>query len=253
MTAKGCDDSGTPWFVAAFEGDYLERYAHRSNEAAAREAPFLVRALNAPPGARILDLCCGAGRHSNELAAAGLRVTGVDLSPALLCKAAREHRQPAFVRADMRTLPFEDASFDGVVNLFTSFGYFATDEENLAALREGARVLKAGGRFVQDFFNLKPTLAGLVPQTDSMMGRTQVREQRGYNPANRRLEKVITLRSFDGTTQRRTESVRAFSPGELGELFGRAGLRIIQRFGDMTGAAFDEDASPRCITLGTKA
>lgn len=252
LTASGPHEHDKPWFVAAFEGDYLERYAHRSAEAAAREAPFLVQALQAAPGAKVLDLCCGGGRHSKELARAGLRVTGVDLSPALLRKACCEYREPHFLRADMRRLPFEDGAFDGVVNLFTSFGYFESDAENEAALREAVRVLRPGCRLVLDFFNLKPTLAKLVAQTESLMGRTQVVEQRGYDPVRKRLEKAITLRAFDGCSKRLTESVRAYAPEELEKLFEAAGLRIIARFGDMTGAAFDSEASPRCITVGMK-
>ncbi len=111
-----------PWYAEAFGKDYLHRYAHRSNEAAAGDIPFLVEALNLQAGDWVLDLCCGAGRYSSGLASTGLNILGVDLSRDLLRKAANDAPSIPFMRCDMRTIPIADASLDGVVNLFTSFG-----------------------------------------------------------------------------------------------------------------------------------
>jgi len=241
-----------PWFVEAFGGDYLERYAHRSPEAAACEAPFLLRELHAAPGAAVLDLCCGAGRHSAALAAAGLRVTGVDLSLDLLRRASSEAPGPRYVRADMRLLPFAPDSFGGAVNLFTSFGYFGTDAENLAALREAARVLKPGAALLLDFFNLAPTLERLVPHSERHAGGRRIVETRRYDAVARRLEKSVRIEAPDAGPREMLESVRAYAPEEFEGFFTAAGLEIRGRFGDMQGSAFDAAVSPRCINVGIK-
>src|SRR5262249_33564157 len=100
-----------PWFIQAFGKDYLERYAHRSDKAARSDTPFLKRALRARKGALILDLCCGAGRYSRSLAAEGLSIAAVDLSPDLLRAAAMQRRKNiSYARVDMRRLPFVSAS-----------------------------------------------------------------------------------------------------------------------------------------------
>ena len=80
--------SEAPWFVTAFGRDYLAVYAHRDDASARGEADFAVRALGAASGARVLDLGCGAGRHSRALSAHGFEVVGVDLSADLLAAAA---------------------------------------------------------------------------------------------------------------------------------------------------------------------
>lgn len=251
LNSSGASKRSTPWFVDAFDGHYLDRYAHRSQEAAAREIPFLTRELAVAPGSAVLDLCCGAGRHSGELARAGLSVTGVDLSAALLRKAHADHRKIDFIRADMRALPFADRTFSGAVNLFTSFGYFDADAENLAALREAARVLRPGAALVLDFFNLTPTVAALIPKSEKTVSGLQITEARRYDPVRKRIEKTTRIAEA-GVEREVCESVRAFAPEEFDALFAQANLGIRARFGDMEGAAFNAKTSPRCITVGVK-
>jgi SAM-dependent methyltransferase len=107
--------------------------------------------LALPVGARILDCPCGQGRHAHLLAESGYDVDGVDYSAALL-KRARERgtgRQLRYTRADMRKLPARwNGRFDAVVNLFTSFGFFAEPADDARVIREFARVLKPGGVLV---------------------------------------------------------------------------------------------------------
>ena len=241
-----------PWYVAAFQDDYLRRYGHRDKAQADAELPFLMHALDLPRGARVLDLCCGAGRHSGGLAHAGLIVAGVDLSLPLLLRARAEHPRPAFVRADMRKLPFRDETFGGAVNLFTSFGYFENEHENLAAVREVARVLKPGGRFVLDFFNLDTTLPALVPESSRGVEGELIVERRRFDAARKRLEKETVIERPGAAPARLLESVRAYAAGELAALFESAGLAVLARHGDLSGVDFDRQSSPRCVTLGVK-
>lgn len=143
------------WFRGFFDATYLAADGPAMHGGRARaEIDFVVRALALRPGARVLDVPCGFGRHSGELARRGYSVVGVDLSPTMLGAARRAHRQDSrlrFVRGDMRRLAYR-AEFDGLICLFTSFGYFS-ERENVATLRRFARALKPGARLLIDHRN----------------------------------------------------------------------------------------------------
>jgi len=242
--------------MTAFGRDYLARYAHRTDSDARAEVRFLSRVLGAAPGKLVLDLCCGAGRHSRALAHAGYRVVGVDLSAPLL-EEARQAASSApllYLRADARRLPLRDGVFDGAVNLFTSFGYFEKEEEDLEVLCAVRKALKPGGPFVLDFFNLAPTLSRLVPRTESKVKGARVVEERRYDPQRRRLEKTIRCGRFQGSPAplELLESVRAYAPEELAGMLRSAGLAPAERFGDLRGTPFDARNSPRCVLVGRK-
>jgi len=125
------------WYKDWFGEEYLELYAHRDAGEADRHVDFVVEHVGGAPRA-VLDLACGAGRHTAALRRRGLRTLGVDLSLVLL---AHPPRVPA-AAGDMRCLPFADASFDWVLNFFTSFGYFERERENFRVLEENVRLLK---------------------------------------------------------------------------------------------------------------
>lgn len=239
---------GTPWYERAFSADYLARYKHRSDRLARTEVPFVLAALQLRPGAVVLDLCCGAGRHSRSLASALRRgrVIGLDLSPELLRAAQARNkirRRLCFVRGDMRCLPLRSRSVDGVINLFTSFGYFETDRENMAVLKEIARVLKPRGRLVFDFFNAARVLATLVPRSEGMRDGHRIVEHRRYDRKSRRIVKTIQCNSGE----RYRESVRAYSAAELKRLLQRSGLKPLKLYGDLNGSKFNAQNSPRCV------
>ncbi len=118
--------------------------------AAPGEASAAWKALKLKRGSRVLDLACGTGRHSILLARRGASVLGVDKTPSYLKEARRRAgalRNCRFALGDMRRLPFEN-EFDAAMNLWTSFGYFAKESEDLQALRGVARALKPGGLFL---------------------------------------------------------------------------------------------------------
>ena len=134
-----------------FDETYLTAYSpFLTDERAQAEAAGAVALAGVEPPAEVLDAPCGFGRHSLLLAEAGYRVTGIDRSAVQLGEAVRRRgdaESPQLVRADYRELPFSDASFDAVLNLFTSLGYLdrAGDVTALAELR---RVLRPGGPLV---------------------------------------------------------------------------------------------------------
>ena len=124
-----------PWYDGFFGADYLRIFGPvLPEERTAAEVEMVVARLGLPPGARLLDLCCGQGRHAVPLARLGYRVAGLDLSRPLLERAAAlaaDHGQRlSLVQADMRRLPFADASFDAVLNLFNAFGYLEDDAQD---------------------------------------------------------------------------------------------------------------------------
>ena len=252
--ARACPGSKRrPWYETAFTRDYLERYKHRSDEAARTDLPFLLSALALPPGARVLDLCCGAGRYARALADAGYHVVGVDLSKDLLRMARARSRGKSirYLRADMRHLPLADCSVDGALNVFTSFGYFAREAEDLRVLCEVARVLKPAAPFLMDYLNLKATLATLVRSSERTVGGERLLERRRFDPRSRRIIKAIRIVSGRGARVLR-ESVRAYTPRELKAMLGRAGLQLEARYGSLSGARFDAASSPRCVSLARK-
>src|ERR1700730_16500159 len=137
------------WYQEWFGEEYLELYSHRDENEAKEQVAFFQRHVGALPG-HVLDLACGMGRHVTELTAAGYYVVGCDLSSILLRTGRAEYGPMPVARADMRNLPFCTDSFAGLVSFFTSFGYFATEQENMNVVREMARVLAPDGAFLFD-------------------------------------------------------------------------------------------------------
>lgn len=140
------------WWEGYFDEAFLKIYrALLPDDEAEDEAEAVMAALDLEPGARLLDLACGWGRHAIPLARSGCEVTGLDLSEVLL-DAARAAGDAAgvpveWVQGDMRDPPVR-GSFDAVVSLFSSFGYSASDEDDLAVLRSVRRLLRPGGRLL---------------------------------------------------------------------------------------------------------
>jgi len=246
-----------PWYEAFFEGaDYLRSYQEIfAGMDPAREADFLVRELALGPGARVLDLCCGQGRHAVELAKRGARVVGQDLSGHLL-ERARESAKAAgvelqLVQRDMREIPFE-AEFDAAINLFTAFGYFKEDRENFRVLEGISRALKSGGRFCIDLLSF-PWLLRNWQQRGWTLGESGLLAldersmdwMRGIQSGERLLIEP------DGTRKRVLFHLRHFAPHELVEWLRRAGLETRALFGDFGGAPFKLD-SPRLIAVAEK-
>jgi ubiquinone/menaquinone biosynthesis C-methylase UbiE len=125
------------WYEESFGNDYLTVYKHRDHNGALEEVKRISSWLRLPKGAEVLDLCCGMGRHSMALHDLGYKVTSLDLSDVLLAEARRTdvRSRIQWVKGDMRRLSIAQP-FDAIFNLFTSFGYFDDDKENLAVLKE---------------------------------------------------------------------------------------------------------------------
>ena len=151
-----------------FDELYLRTYAVLADpETGKRQAEGVARLVGLEPGADVLDCPCGYGRHSIEFARLGFHVVGADRSEVLLGEAKRragEGAWPRFLQADYRELPFEDASFDCVTNLFSSLGFWG-EEGDRRAIQEFRRVLRPGGRLVIEIMHRDRLMAIYQPRS----------------------------------------------------------------------------------------
>jgi SAM-dependent methyltransferase len=142
------------WFEDWFDTHYYHLlYDHRNETEAKFFMNNLLDFIHLKKMGRILDAACGKGRHSIYLNSQGYDITGIDLSTQSIAEArAYENKSLSFFEHDIR-LPFRINYFDAVFNLFTSFGYFNKQEENIVCLKNFYDALKPGGYFLFDFLN----------------------------------------------------------------------------------------------------
>lgn len=246
------------WYREWFGETYLDLYRHRDQEEAGRFVTTLLDRFEVPSGGSVLDVGCGAGRHTQSLAEQGIRVVGVDLSLPLLRQAVTAHRRSGapgavlLVRGDMRRLPVAGTGWaDLALNLFTAFGYFGTEDEDRLALAGMASALRPGGTLVLDFVHRPFVLANLVPRDEEEREGLSIVQERRLTDRDRRIEKTIWLNHADGRVETYRESVRLYAPVDLEGMLQEAGLEPLPPWGDYDGSPLDTD-SPRCITFGRR-
>ncbi|MFN4178930.1 MAG: class I SAM-dependent methyltransferase [Armatimonadota bacterium] len=244
------------WYREFFDDLYLQVYQpFETPELVRHEVDFIIQALDLPEGARILDLCCGQGRHSLELARRGFQVVGVDLSEALLYaarqRAEREGLTITFLQSDMREIDFTD-EFDAVINMFTSFGYLENEAEDEKVLRKVAQALKRGGKFLLDLMNRDWLIRNFQP----MGWRADnegwfVLEERNFDHLSGRMETRWIFVARDGVRYERFSSIRLYSASELRAMLERSGLQVTNLFGDYDSSPYTWD-SHRLIVVATR-
>lgn len=250
------DSSGDPrsgeWFSAWFDSPYYHRlYRDRDSSEAQKLLDRLVKWLHLEPGAKVLDLACGRGRHAVQLRARGFDVTGVDLSPNSIAHAQRFADDLLRFRVhDMRQPLGEPNRFDCVLNLFTSFGYFDSHAANLHVLQGVADALRPGGTLVLDFFNTSWLERTLVPEELKTIEGTTFRLTRRLHQGS--FEKRIEFIDDEGQPQCFTERVMALRPEHFEHAFAAAGLQVQAAFGDYELSSYDPHASPRLIHVVRK-
>jgi SAM-dependent methyltransferase len=235
------------WFEEWFGEDYLRIYQHRDEEEAEHAIELIAANLPSPEVTSVLDLGCGAGRHTKVLFERWWTV-GLDLSMALLKEARHESPEAPYVRADMRELPFADESFDLVVNLFTSFGYFDDDREHVRVLSCVRSSMRRGGTLVIDFLNASQVRRDLVPYDERVENGVIIEQRRAITADDRYVEKTITLRERG---KEYIERVRLLSAADLERMLKGAGFDVVKRFGDYAGGAWSE-RSPRTILFASR-
>jgi SAM-dependent methyltransferase len=235
------------WYKEWFGAEYLELYSHRDEGEAARHVTLVERLFGDTRPRAVLDLACGAGRHTVALRRRGHRALGVDLSLTLLAESPELPR----VAGDMRRLPFAGGTFDWVLNFFTSFGYFEGERENFRVLEEVVRVLAPGGSFLIDLLNLDWTLANLKEYERRDDSGRPIEIHRTWDARNRRFDKRIRLASPGAEPRTFRESVRAYTRDEVVIGLRWAGLEVTHVFGNFAGEPHGPD-SERLIVVAHK-
>ncbi|HVK85434.1 MAG TPA: methyltransferase domain-containing protein, partial [Kofleriaceae bacterium] len=246
---------GKPWFVDLFDEDYLRTLPFLTPQATQSEAEFVIDAMGLSPGAQVLDVGCGYGRHAMELAARGFHVVGLDMSTPLLVRggeeATRRGLEINFIRGDMRELDF-DAQFDGAYCLFSTFGYF-DDETNKKTVTNIARALKPGGRMMIEILNRDYIIADLPTRVWWEGEGCVVLEEVELNYFSSRIQVNRSVVFDDGRQLEQEISVRAYSLHEVGKLLHSAGFRVLEVSGGYhTRGRFFGNQSRHIIVLAER-
>lgn len=228
------------WWRDYFGADYFDLHVDLfPEELSRREVAGMIELLQLPAGARILDAPCGWGRHTALFAEQGYDVVGCDLSHALL----REMREAGpgpipRIAADIRMLPLRDASFDAVLNVFTSLGLFLDDAEDLRALRGAFRLLRPGGRLLLESMHRDDVIADYAERDRWFLpDGTEVRVRRRFDPvAGISYEKLQWKRGEK--KGRKQHALRLRTAGEIDGLLRAAGFDEIEYYGDWDGRPF---------------
>jgi SAM-dependent methyltransferase len=245
----------TPWYD---QDDFWETigpliFTSKITEAAPQDVEHAIAMLKLEPGARICDLCCGIGRHSLELARRGFQVTSVDRTAHYLdqakAKADAAGLDIEFVHKDARDFHRPD-SFDAVINLYTSFGYFAEPRENIAVLENIFASLKSGGKLLMELMG-KEVLARIFQARDWREENGIILLEERKVGKNWEFAENRWILFKNGKKCEHTFNLKLYSAVELCEMLSRCGFRDMETFGGLDGSPYDQNAN-RLTVLGHK-
>jgi ubiquinone/menaquinone biosynthesis C-methylase UbiE len=221
------------WYESFFEGEeWLLLATSRDPEQTQREADFCDSHL--PEGARVLDVPCGTGRHAALLAERGHELAGLDISNRVLDVARAALPEGDFRQGDMRELPWPDASFEGLINLWTAFGYFETEEENERVMAEFARVLAPGGVLILDTVNQPALLRGFREKSWGELDDTLLLERHEYDQITGRSRAFWTFVRGAARSELSFDH-RVYTTPEYVQMMRRNGLEPEGFFGGFDG------------------
>jgi len=208
------------------------------------DVDFLEKTFDVKPGAHLLDVPCGNGRHSIELARRGYRITGIDLSQELLA-AARSELDADWRFGDMRALELESSAFDGAFCFGNSFGYL--DYEGAGAfLSSIAGALKPGAKLViETGVAAESILPTIVAKRWHRSGDLFIVSENRYDAAASRLDIDYTF-IRDGTIETRPASSYVFTVAEIGRMLESAAFEVLARHSGLAGEPY-QLGSPRLI------
>lgn len=243
------------WFEEWFDSPLYEKlYTYRNKNEANKLADLIEREMPVSEYPTILDLGCGRGRHSITLAERGYSVLGVDLSKEVIKKA-----QDICQKRGLKNLEFEvgdmrrplDKSFDAILNLFTSFGYFLKDNENARVIQSVQSMLNESGLFMLDYMNAHRVRENLVSEEKEEFQGLMVyikREIRG-NMVFKHIR--FTGDDIDQPIEYQ-ERVKLYGLEWFKKVFDENGLKIRQVYGSYQGEPFDKQNSPRLLMIASK-
>jgi SAM-dependent methyltransferase len=247
--------SETPWHEddAFWETWGSVMFSPQRLEGTPAEVDGIVSLLGIEPGEHVLDLACGVGRHSLELARRGFRVTGVDRTAKYL-EQARQHAADEglameFVQGDMRTFSRPNA-FDAAINMFTSFSYFEDPDDDPRVVRNVWQSLKPGGRFLLETVG-KEALAARFQERDwsEEDGVIRLQERRVGRNWGWMENRWVMIRGAERIEHAVTH--RLYAATEMVAMFRDAGFSSVDVYGGLDGSPYDHRAR-RMSVLGRK-
>lgn len=234
------------WYASWFDSPFYHiLYKDRDHTEAQVFMDNLTEYLNLPEGGEVLDLACGKGRHSLYLNSLGYDVTGVDLSENSIEYAKQFENETLHFEVHDMCKPYKK-QFDAVFNLFTSFGYFENEEDNLSTIKAIKANLNEFGFGVIDFLNSNYVIENLVDQNTKLVEGISFEQQRRFEDGYIIKDISFTTEGHDFKFQ---ERVRAFTLKDFVQLFEKAGVYLIDVFGDYKLRRFDEKTSERLIMI----
>lgn len=247
-TVKTWHEDDEFWQIA---GEVM--FTDRSWNSAPQEVDDILTLIRAAPPAAILDLCCGPGRHSIEMAQRGFQVTGVDRTAPYLemarTKAAEHGVRVNFVLEDMRTFCHEQ-EFDFAVNLFTSFGYFEDPADNLLVLKNLFLSLRPGGRLLLEMMGREVLARIFLERTWDEVGKILfLQEHHVVDDWSRIENRWILLKEESRYEYEFTHWI--YSASELEDMLIQAGFSEMLFYGDISGKPYDQNAR-RLVVVAQK-
>lgn len=234
------------WFASWFDTPYYHiLYKERNHQEAHDFMDNLTHYLNLPEKAKVLDLACGKGRHSIYLNQLGYEVVGADLSENSIVEANKSQNETLHFQVhDMREA-FE-VKYDAIFNLFTSFGYFENEADNLTTLKAMKESLSEYGFAVIDFMNVNQVVNNLVPNEVKTVENIEFHIKRHFSEGY--IYKEINFED-QGEKFHFTERVKALTLQDFEELMEEAGIFLLDIFGDYKLKKFHKTNSERLIMI----
>jgi SAM-dependent methyltransferase len=234
------------WFASWFDTSYYHiLYKHRNFSEAQEFVQNLASFLKIKKEDLVLDLACGRGRHSIYLNKLSFNVVGADLSKNSIRLAKKfENNTLRFVEHDMRN-PFKN-KFDVILNLFTSFGFFEDDNEDIEILKNIKNGLNPNGLAVIDFMNSKKVIANLVPEEIQEIDGITFKISRYIK--NGFIVKEINFEA-DGKHHTYFEKVKSLDLIKINSYLDTVGFKIKHTFGNYHLDPFNEEISDRLILV----
>ena len=234
------------WFVSWFDTDFYHTlYKNRNDEEAQQFMDTLTSYLNVPEYGKTLDVACGKGRHSLYLNKLGYDVTGIDLSENSIEYAKQfENEHLHFHRHDMRE-PFE-GKYDGIFNLFTSFGYFEDKNDNYKTVKSIIESLNETGLAVIDFLNAEYVKNNLVEREVKTIDGIEFHLHRFVE--NNVICKDIDF-AHEGEEYHFEERVQALNLSDFEEYINKSGGYLLDVFGDYKLNKYNPEKSPRLLMI----
>ena len=236
----------TEWYLDWFNSPFYHLlYKERNSSEATYFMNNLINRLQIDKNSSILDLACGRGRYSLYLSNIGHKVTGIDISKENISEAKKnESDKLNYILHDMR-YPLNQ-KFDLILNLFTSFGYYEKDADNLSVIKSIKSNLETDGQAVIDFFNIDYILDNLVEKEEKNIDKTKFIIHRYLE--NDLLVKDISI-LLNNKSYKFQEKVKAYRVDDFLAMFKNCNLKLKEVYGDYKLNSFNKNSSNRLIMV----